>query len=109
MLEPILGNRTVEKILLYIERYGEGYPQRIARDFDIRVNGIQQQLRRLETGGVVSSKLYGRVRLYKFNPRYPFLKELKGLLIKAFDFMPEDEIRRFYTQRTRPRRAGKPI
>ena len=109
MLEAILGNTTIEKILLYIERYGEGYPQRIAQDFNIRINGIQQQLKRLETGGVVSSKLYGRVRLYKFNPRYPFLNELKSLLNKAFEFMPENEVKQYYMQRTRPRRAGKPI
>ena len=102
MLEPLLGNTTIEKILLYIERYGEGYPQRIAQDFNIRVNGIQQQLKRLETGGVVASKFYGRVRLYKFNPRYPFLKELKELLNKAFDFLPEQEIKRYYMKRTRP-------
>ncbi|MFH1369111.1 MAG: winged helix-turn-helix domain-containing protein [Elusimicrobiota bacterium] len=109
MLEFVFGNKTVEKILLYLERYGEGYPMKIAQDFNIRVNGVQQQLKRLETGGVVASRLYGNVRLYKFNPRYPLLNELRALLNKTFDFLPEKEIRQYYMQRTRPRRAGKPI
>lgn len=108
MLESILGNKTVEKVLLYLERYEQGYTQSIAQLFGIRVNGIQQQMRRLEDGGVVSSKRYGKLRLYSFNPRYYFLPELRAILKKALDALPDTEIKKYYMLRTRPRRKGKP-
>ena len=109
MLEPILGNKTVEKILLFMTRYQSGYARGIADTFGVSVNGVQQQLRRLEEGGVVVSRLYGRVRLYEFNPRYPFLKELRALLEKAFKYLPQEELDKYYMKRTRPRKPGKPL
>ena len=109
MLEAIVGNATIEKILLFFERYGTGYPKQIADTFDIPVNGIQQQIKRLENGGVIVSRLYGKVRLYEFNPRYPFIKELRALLKKAFIYMPPEVVKQYYMERTRPRRPGKPL
>lgn len=77
--------------------------------FDIPVNGIQQQMDRLENGGVLVSSLVGKTRLYQFNPRYPFLKELKSLIQKAMDFLSENELNKYYRKRTRPRKKGKPL
>ena len=107
MLEPVFGNVTVEKILFALEVYGRGYPAGLAKLFGIPVNGIQQQLKRLEDGGIVVSLMAGRTRLYQFNPRYAFLKELRGLIQKAIQFLPEKEIEKYYRNRTRPRRKGK--
>ena len=109
MLESVLGNATVEKILFALEVYGQAYPAGLSKLFGIPVNGIQQQLKRLEDGGVVVSLMAGRTRLYQFNPRYAFLKELKALIQKAFQYMPEKEIQKYYIKRTRPRRKGKPL
>jgi len=109
MLAPLLGNNTVEKILFYLMRYEQGYPKGMADNFKLPVNAIQQQLKRLENGGIVVSRLIGKIRLYQMNPSYPFLKELNQLLKKAFDFLPVQEIEDYYMQRTRPRRPGKPI
>jgi hypothetical protein len=47
--------------------------------------------------------------LYKLNPLYPLRRELENLLEKGFSFLPETEVERFYTTRTRPRRQGKPL
>jgi DNA-binding transcriptional ArsR family regulator len=102
MLEPLFGNQTVEKILLFLARYGTGYPRGLAGTFGLPLNGVQQQLRRLEEGGVVVSQLYGRVRLYEFNPMYPFLPELLALLGKVLQRLPQEEIDKYYMQRTRP-------
>ena len=77
MLEGLFGNIIIEKILFFLFVYGEGYPLGIARVFGVPVNRIQQQLKRLENGGIIASRLIGKVRLYTFNPRFPFLKELK--------------------------------
>ena len=109
MLESIFGNKTTERILFFIERYGEGYPSGIAATFGMRVNAVQQQLKRLENGGVVSSRLMGKVRIYRFNPNYPFEKEVRAILSKAIDFLPKKEIEKYYMKRTRPRKQGKPL
>lgn len=109
MLEGLFGNVIIEKILFFLYVYGEGYPLGMARVFGVPVNRIQQQLKRLELGGIVVSRLMGKVRLYTFNPRFPFLKELKALVAQAYEFVPEKEKDKYYRLRTRPRRAGKPL
>lgn len=109
MLEGLFGNITVEKILFTLYVYGEGYPLGMAKTFGAPVNMFQQQLRRLENAGIVVSRLVGRVRIYTLNPRYPFLEELKALVARAYEFLPEKEKSAYYRKRTRPRRAGKPL
>lgn len=107
MLESLFGNSTIEKILYFFSVYGEAYAKQMSDVFTIPINGIQQQLKRLEEGGVLVSQLKGKTRLYQFNPRYPFLKELKPLLDRAISLLPENEIEEYYRRRTRPRRIGK--
>lgn len=109
MLEGLFGNVIIEKILFFLYVYAEGYPLGMARVFGVPVNRIQQQLKRLENGGIVVSRLVGKVRLYTFNPRFPFLEELKELMTKAYEFVPENEKERYFRMRKRPRRAGKPL
>ncbi|MHB9156242.1 MAG: winged helix-turn-helix domain-containing protein [Endomicrobiales bacterium] len=108
MLEPLFGNSVIEKILFYLLVYEDGYIRGIANTFGIPVNGIVQQLKRLEDGGVIAGQKKGKIRLYTFNPRYPFLAELKSLLQRAMDVLPDEEIEKYYRMRTRPRRKGKP-
>jgi DNA-binding transcriptional ArsR family regulator len=70
---------------------------------------MQKQLARLEAAGVVYSRRLGRTRLYRFNPRYPFLAELQTLLARALTFYPEAERQGLLMERQRPRMAGKPL
>ncbi len=109
MLEPLLGSQNKEKILIYIYTHGESYSREIARTFGLYVNTVQNHLLNLERGGVLYSKLMGKVRLFGINPRYPFKRELEFLLEKALTFIPPEEKERFYTPRLRPRRTGKPL
>jgi predicted transcriptional regulator len=109
MFEPLFGNAVVEKILFYLLIYENGYIRGISNTFRIPVNGIAQQLKRLEDGGIIVSQKKGKIRLYTFNPRYPFLTELINLLQKAMDSMPDEETEKYYKMRTRPRRKGKPL
>lgn len=109
MLEGLFGNIMIEKILFFLFVYGEGYPLGMARVFGVPVNRIQQQLKRLENGGIVVSRLVGNVRLYTFNPRFPFLKKLRELVSKAYEFVPENEKDRYFRMRKKPRRAEKPL
>ncbi len=81
----------------------------MARFFETDLYGFQNQLDRLETGGVVVSRKVGRTRLYTFNPRYAFLDELKGLLEKTLDFYPEELRKALLLNRRRPRLRGKSL
>ena len=65
--------------------------------------------RNLVISQVLVSTLKGRTRLYTWNPRYPFGPELRSLLAKALDLLPAAERRRYFAERRRPRRAGKPL
>jgi hypothetical protein len=109
MLKPLLGSKSSEKVLIFIEALGDGYAREISRFFGIALDPIQKQMDKLELGGILVSFNKGRTRIYSFNPRYPFLKELKGLLDKALTFYPEEERERLLMNRRRPRRRGKII
>ncbi|MBC8412977.1 MAG: winged helix-turn-helix transcriptional regulator [Nitrospira sp.] len=109
MLEGLFGNPVIEKIFFTLVVYSECYALGLAKTFNEPVNKFQQQLKRLEEGGLVVSRLVGNTRLYTFNPRYPFLKELSAFLSKAFEFVPAQEKEKYYRKRTRPRRQGKPL
>jgi len=77
--------------------------------YNFHLNTVQNQLLNLERGGVLYSKLKGKVRLFGINPRYPFKKELEALLEKALKFIPEEEKEKFYMKILMPRRSGKPL
>ena len=109
MLEPLLGSTNAERVLVFILTRNEGYVREIARVVGGDPDSIQKQLAKFESGGVLVSRPAGRTRLYSFNPRYPFLKELKSLLEKALSFYPEQEREALLMNRGRPRRRGKPL
>lgn len=109
MLEALFESEKKEKILLYLYTHGEAYPMEMARAFGFYINAVQNQLQKLEQGGILYSRLKGKVRLFGFNPRYPFKKELESLLEKILQFVPNKEKERFYMPRLRPRRTGKPF
>ena len=109
MLEPLLGSTNAERVLVFILTRNEGYVREIARVLGGDPDSIQKQLAKFESGGVLVSRAAGKTRLYSFNPRYPFLKELKSLLEKALSFYPEQEREALLMNRRRPRRRGKPL
>lgn len=109
MLEPLFESTAKEKILLYLYTHGESYPREIARDLGLYVNAVQYQLLKLEKGGVLYSRLRGKVRLFGMSPRYAFIKELSALLEKALSFMTDARSTELFKPRLRPRRTGKPL
>src|ERR1700690_603498 len=109
MLEPLLGSKGSERVLIFISAGNEGYAREIFRFYETDLHPIQHQLDKLEAGGILVSHTKGRTRLYTFNPRYPFLKELKELLDKAILFYPEEEREKLVMNRRRPRRRGKTL
>lgn len=111
MLESLFGNAVIEKILFYLIVNDECYPSQLRKVFQSPLFSFQRGLARLEKGGIVVSHQKGKTLLYQFNPRYPFLKELKAFLERAYDGFPEAIREKYYEQmiRKRPRRQGKPL
>lgn len=108
LLEPLFGSTNRERVLIFLQARQEGYASEIAKFFETDLFPIQDQLERLEAGGVIVSRKAGRTILYQFNPRYALLNELHALLVKALSFYPEDLQERLLMNRRRPRRKGKP-
>ncbi len=109
MLEGLYGNQTIEKLLWYLDLYAEGYATSIAKTCGIPLTTVQNSLNRLEAGGILSSTLIGKTRVYEFNPRWPFLSELRSLLRSSYSALSDEERARFLQVRKRPRRKGKPL
>jgi hypothetical protein len=107
MIEVLLGSKNAERVLIYIFSREEGYPREIARFFNTDLKSIQKQMDKLEAGGVLVSREVGRTRPYVFNPRYPFLNELKALLERSLSFYPPKEREDLIMNRRRPRARGK--
>ena len=109
MLESIFGSKVIEKILFYLLINNRCYGSKLSIVFEESLSPFQKGLDRLEAGGILVSFLEGKTRVYQFNPRYPFLSELKRFLEKAYEFLPTEVKERFYQPkiRKRPRRKGK--
>jgi len=111
MLEKLFGNVVIEKILFYLLVNEKSYAMQMKDELGISLYSIQIALARLEQGGIVVRQAYGKTQIYQFNPRYPFLVELKAFLKKAYESLPDELRNRLYETpiRRRPRRKGKPL
>ncbi|MEI8300682.1 MAG: winged helix-turn-helix domain-containing protein [Chlamydiota bacterium] len=111
MLESLFGNPVIEKILFYLELNEKCYPSQLRANFQTPLYSFQRALQRLEKGGIIISHKEGKTLIYQFNPRYPFLIELKAFLQKAYTFFPKKIKEQYYEPitRKRPRRSGKPL
>ena len=108
VLRGLLRAESQEKILIYLLSRESGYGKGIAEFFGISQNATQKQLARLENDGIVVSKLVGRLREYRLNPRYPFREQLRELIKAALKAYPEKVKTDLTMERNRPRQAGKP-
>jgi len=97
MLAKLLGGETAEKVLIYMTVYEEGYARQISRLFGVAFDPVNKQLKKLEDAGILVGIMKGRTKMFSWNPRYPFLAELKAVLEKE----------KYYQQRTRPRKSDK--
>ncbi len=108
MLAPLLNSENKERVLIFLYAREQGYATEIARFFDTDLYGIQNQLDKLEAGGILVSRKVGRTRVYTFNPRYAFIDELKVLLDRALAFYAIDLREKLMMNRRRPKMRGKP-
>lgn len=109
MLEAVFGSVAAERTLLYLQNYGDGYAQGIADTFGMSQTQIGKQLEKLEKGGILISRPIGRLRVYYWNKRNPQVAKLRELLQSVLESIPEVETQKYYRERRRPRRKGKPL
>lgn len=96
MFEVLVGNKTVQKILLFLFVNGKCYGTQMHKLLQISLTPIQKALLRLEKGGLIISYLEGKTRLYQFNPSFPLLAEVEELLKKAYTLLPPQEKKDYY-------------
>jgi len=111
MLELLFNNQNTERVFFTLLKQKKCYAKNLSKTFGTAIFGFQNTLLKLEKIGILISYKEGNTRLFLFNPRYPFLKELTRFLEKAYQFLPKEIIKKYYEDsgRTRPRRTGKPL
>lgn len=107
MIEKLFGGRSAEVVLLFIYAFDEGYASEIASFSGISLNVIQKQLLKFEDSGLLVSKNKGKTRMFMWNPGYYFLDEFKAFMKKVFMSLPEEEMKKYYAIRQRPRKGDK--
>lgn len=106
-LHTLLRSEIDEFIFYYFYAYERGYGRDIARVLEYNLITVQKALLRLEAAGIICGITYGRTRLYEFDPRYPFHKELRALIKAAYDALERETIEKYFRNVNKPRRTGK--
>lgn len=109
MLARLLGSVNKERVLVYIVGRGRGYAREIARFFKAPLSPVQKAIESLEAAGVLVSRTIGTTREYEFNPQYAARDELTALVNRALSLYPRKIRDELLLNRSRPRRAGKPL
>lgn len=96
MLEALTGNKSVEKILIFLLVNGKCYGSQLHKMLKVPLTPIQKALFRLEKGGIVTSFYEGKTRVYQFNDSYLLKNELENLLKRAYSNLPSAEKKQYY-------------
>lgn len=110
MLTTLLGSKSAERVLLYLLVNECCYASELQKNYGIGLTPLQHILGKLEKAEVVEAEQRGKTKLYRFNPQYPLLVELKLLLKKAFTLLSPEEKRTLfgrYERETAPHRFAK--
>ena len=94
MLETILGSISAERVLLFLAARGEGYATEIARIFDTDLSPIQNQLDRMERGGLIKHVKQGRKKVYCLDPDFQLASELDALVTAAMEHLSASQRRK---------------
>ena len=75
----LFGSRAAYQVLMYLENYGQGYAAEIARTFGMSLSQVQNQLRKFEELGILTSRMEGAARFFYF-VRSPIVDGLRIFL-----------------------------
>lgn len=105
MLEVLVGNKNIQRILIFLFVNGKCYGTQLHRALGTPLTPIQKALNRLEKESLITSYYEGKTRLYQFNPAYPLIDELEQLLKKAYTLLPAHAKKDYYVVKEDPRIA----
>lgn len=79
-VEDVFSSKLRMKILKILAQVGELNVSEIARRLGVNYNMTSRHLKVLEDEGVVKHKVFGRIRLYRFNENSPKAKVVQNLI-----------------------------
>jgi DNA-binding transcriptional ArsR family regulator len=102
------GGTARTRVLLALQLLEESYPRELERMLEAPLIVVQRALRSLERDGLVAGRQVGRSRLFRINPRYFAVRELRAFLDRLAE--PDTTLQsRVASLRRRPRMTGKPL
>jgi len=75
------------------------YASEIQKTYSIALTSLQNILSKFEKAGVITFEKRGKSKVYRFNPHYLLLDELKALLKKAFVHLPPEAKRVLFSRK----------
>jgi DNA-binding transcriptional ArsR family regulator len=104
----LFGSPQRTDVLVLLALLGDSYPTEVARLLAISLRSAQRILEDLEDESVLASKLVGRTRQVRLNPRFFAARELEALLLRLGE--GDARLREVAaSRRARPRRRGKDL
>ena len=79
-IEEVFSSKPRMKILRIIARLGALNVSDIARRINLNYSTTNQHLKLLEAEGILQQRVYGRVRMYRFNSLSPKAIAVKNLI-----------------------------
>jgi predicted transcriptional regulator len=79
-VENVFSSKLRMKILKIIVRLGELNVSEIARRLSVNYETTSKHLKILEEEGIIQHKVFGRIRLYRFNERSTKAKAVQNLI-----------------------------
>jgi DNA-binding transcriptional ArsR family regulator len=79
-IEDVFSSKPRVKILKLLARLGALNVTDIARRLNLNYVATNRHLRILEAEGVLQQRVYGRIRMYRFNESSPKAKAVQNLI-----------------------------
>ena len=79
-IEEVFSSKPRMKILKLVARLGALNVSDIARRINLNYSTTNQHLKLLESEGVLQQRIYGRIRIYKFNKCSPKARAVQNLI-----------------------------
>jgi predicted transcriptional regulator len=79
-IEDVFSSKLRMKILKILHNVGELNVSEIARRLNVNYMSASKHMKTLEDEGILQHKLFGRIRLYRFNEQSPKAKAVQNLI-----------------------------
>ncbi|MEL7021807.1 MAG: ArsR family transcriptional regulator, partial [Bacteroidota bacterium] len=98
MIETLISSKTRIKLLLkfFLNSHTTAYLRSLQTEFGESTNAIRLELNRLESAGMLNSRLDGNKKIFQANDKHPLFKEIHNILLKhiGLDKIMEDVVER---------------